>query len=59
MVWRDGFGDSGPKKKAIHPKEISFREPSLENGMLPRLAKCFMTRVLKSLDLGPGDAWFS
>ena len=41
MVWRDGFGDSSPEKQAIHSKGVSFRESSLENGMLPYLGRCF------------------
>ena len=40
LVWRAGFGDSSPEKQAIHPKGASFRESSLENGMLPYLGKC-------------------
>ena len=65
MVWRDGFGDSSPEKQAIHSKGVSFRESSLENGMLPYLGRCFhgsgpetwgwmvfMTRVLKRVGGG-------
>ena len=58
----DGFRDSSPEKQAIHANRNSFREPSLNNGMLPHLGRClhpeklgswtwgckvFMTRVLK------------
>ena len=37
----DGFGDSSPEKQAIHPNKVSFRESSLENGMLPHFGRCF------------------
>ena len=41
VVWRGGFRDSSLEKQAIHPKNESFRESSLENGMLPHLGRCF------------------
>ena len=59
VVWKGDYRDSSPEKQAIHPKKGSFRKSSLENGMLPHLGGVFMTRVLKSSDLGPGDGWFS
>ena len=41
VVWKGGFRDSSPEKQDIHPNKVCFWESSLENGMLPRLARCF------------------